>query len=143
MLNVLWERLVRSPPNLTLSSPSLPLSFTSCSFGPQFNDYTTAGYACLIKKKGLVKANFDRVESPTGEYGCVNMGEFAIALSQEIPRNEASLKAYTRIYAPEAPLVEQGPETLLNMRFVNKHVQGLLTPKTALIVETGGMSQRE
>lgn len=118
---------------------TLPLFLTSRSFGPQFNDYTTAGYACLIKKKGLVKANYDRVESPSGEYGCVNMGEFAVALSKEITRNEASLKAYSRIYAPEAPLAAQPPETLLHMRFVNKQVQGLLTPKTALIVETGGM----
>lgn len=106
-------------------------------FGPNFNDYTTAGYACLIKKKGLVKSNYDRVETPVGEYGCVNMGEFAIALSKELSRNEASLKAYTRIYAPEAPMAQQDPETLLNMRFVNKHVQALLSPKTALIVETG------
>ena len=61
-----------------------------------------------------------------------------MALSKEIPRKETSLKAYTRIYAPEAPLAPQPPETLLHMRFVNKHVQGLLTSKTALIVETGG-----
>lgn len=97
----------------------------------------------MIKKKGLVKSNYDRVETPVGEYGCVNMGEFAIALSKELSRNEASLKAYTRIYAPEAPMAQQDPETLLNMRFVNKHVQALLSPKTALIVETGGTITRQ
>lgn len=106
--------------------------------GSRFNDYNTTGYTCLIKKKGLVTANVDRVETPGGEYGCVNMAEFAVALAKVIPRNDASIKAYTRIFAPEAPVAARPAETLLTMRFVHEQVQNLLTPKTALLVETGG-----
>lgn len=39
------------------------------------------GYTCLVKKKGLVKANPDRVETPKGEYGCVYLADFAVALA--------------------------------------------------------------
>ncbi|EWM28626.1 pyruvate decarboxylase [Nannochloropsis gaditana] len=105
--------------------------------GSRFNDYNTTGYTCLIKKKGLVTANVDRVETPGGEYGCVNMAEFAVALAKVIPRNDASIKAYTRIFAPEARVAARPAETLLTMRFVHEQVQNLLTPKTALLVETG------
>lgn len=122
------------------------------------------GYTCLIKKKGLVKANPDRVETPKGEYGCVYMAEFAVALAvrsrvldsprphslaqpreqsfppqlqAEIKPNDASLKAYKRIFAPEAPLPQHEPSTPLSMRFVKDRVQALLSKKTDLIVETG------
>lgn len=39
------------------------------------------GYTCLIKKKGLIKADPDRVETPKGEYGCVFLPDFAEALA--------------------------------------------------------------
>lgn len=55
----------------------------------------------------------------------------------EIKPNDASLKAYKRIFAPEAPLPQHAPSTPLSMRFVKDRVQALLSSKTDLIVETG------
>lgn len=105
--------------------------------GARFNDYNTTGYTCLVKKKGLVKSNWDRVETPKGEFGCAYLLDFAAALAAEIPPNDASLKAYKRIYAPEAPLAANPPDTPLTMRFVKTKVQSLLSNKTGLLVETG------
>lgn len=62
--------------------------------GARFNDYNTTGYTCLVKKKGLIKANVDRVETPHGEFGCTYLAEFADALAvscrkkHDVPRNE-------------------------------------------------------
>lgn len=144
-----------------------------CIFlGARFNDYNTTGYTCLIKKKGMIKANPDRVETPKGEFGCVFLPDFAEALAvrwwmdgssrgeagrlgprawmacleptqrhrnsqAEVKPNDASLKAYTRIYAAEAPPPEHPPATPLSMRFVKHRVESLLSGTTDLILETG------
>lgn len=62
-------------------------------------------------------------------------------LQAEIKPNDASLKAYKRIFAPEAPLPQHEPSTPLSMRFVKDRVQALLSNKTDLIVETGASPQ--
>jgi len=49
--------------------------------GARFNDYNTTGYTCLIKKKSLINAGVDRVETANGEYGCVYLADFATALA--------------------------------------------------------------
>lgn len=125
-----------------VSSPAAGETVESADFyiflGPRFNDYNTTGYTCLVKKKGLVNASWDRVATPQGEYGCVYLADFAKALAAEIKPNDASLKAYKRVYAPEMPFATNNtPDTILCMRYVHNQIQGLLSAQTALIVETG------
>lgn len=54
---------------------------------------------------------------------------------------DASLKAYRRIFAPEQPIPHPPPTDPLVMRVVKDTVQGLLSPDTALLVETGGCAR--
>jgi TPP-dependent 2-oxoacid decarboxylase len=59
------------------------------------------------------------------------------ALQEKISPKDASLKAYKRIYAPEAPFAAPEPSAPLVMRVVSHTVQNLLSENTALLVETG------
>lgn len=58
-------------------------------------------------------------------------------MQAELKPKDASLKAYKRNYAAEAPPPHHPPSTPLSMRFVRDQVQALLSGTTDLIVETG------
>jgi TPP-dependent 2-oxoacid decarboxylase len=58
-------------------------------------------------------------------------------VQEKISPKDASLKAYRRIYAPEAPFGAPEPSAPLVMRVVNHTVQSLLSDSTSLILETG------
>mmetsp|Transcript_25540 Transcript_25540/g.80911 ORF Transcript_25540/g.80911 Transcript_25540/m.80911 type:complete len:549 (-) Transcript_25540:39-1685(-) len=117
--------------------------------GPLFNDYTTTGYSLLVKPAKMVKINDRRVNIlGRAEYGGVDMGMFLSELAKVVTKNEFALVNYRRLVdwgghsgniftggVTRAP--RKWTDALVTTHSTFAQVQDMLTPRMALVVETG------
>jgi len=87
----------------------------------------------------MIQIHPDRVKTPQAEFGCVYMAQFLreLARAQNLEKKPKSLQAFKRIYLPESVPTPGPSDEALSTRALIKIVQSILTPNSALIVETG------
>ncbi|KAJ4796053.1 Pyruvate decarboxylase [Rhynchospora pubera] len=106
--------------------------------GPIFNDYSSVGYSLLLKKEKAVIVQPDRVIVANGPaFGCVSMKDFLEAFAKRVKCNTTAFDNYKRIYVPSGEPRGCEPGEPLRVNVLFKHIQGLLSDKTAVIAETG------
>ncbi|WIA22010.1 hypothetical protein OEZ85_004364 [Tetradesmus obliquus] len=112
--------------------------------GCVWTDYSTLGYSLLLQPGKVVSVGPDRVTIKGGEtYGCIDMEAFLRALAKAAPAKPTSLVNYRRMAAPRPPperplaTADQPGDKALTTRALYAQVQGLLTPDTCILAETG------
>ncbi len=104
--------------------------------GTVFTDYSTVGWTAVPGKHALT-ADFDRVRMPGADFGRVRLADFLSALAEKVKRNDATMVEYRRLRPepPRAPAPQ--PKAKLNRGEVCRQIQGLLSPNTTVVAETG------
>lgn len=124
-----------------VSSPSCAeiVESSDCQFfaGPMFNDYTTTGWTTLISPSKLIHVGPDFVSLAGAVYSNVQLRDFLSALAAKVSPKDASLQAYHRLHETLAPTSAAPADEALSLREVRRQIQGVLTPETNVVVETG------
>ncbi|CAL9105832.1 unnamed protein product [Musa acuminata var. zebrina] len=106
--------------------------------GPIFNDYSSVGYSLLLKKEKAIVVQPERVVVANGPaFGCILMKDFLQALAKRLNMNTTACENYRRIFVPEGQPLECQPKEPLRVNVLFKHIQKMLSEKTAVIAETG------
>ncbi|XP_064997580.1 pyruvate decarboxylase 1-like [Musa acuminata AAA Group] len=106
--------------------------------GPIFNDYSSVGYSLLLKKEKAIVVQPERVVVANGPaFGCILMKDFLQALAKRLNMNRTACENYRRIFVPEGQPLECQPKEPLRVNVLFKHIQKMLSEKTAVIAETG------
>ncbi|CAD5181533.1 unnamed protein product [Musa acuminata subsp. malaccensis] len=106
--------------------------------GPIFNDYSSVGYSLLLKKEKAIVVQPERVVVANGPaFGCILMKDFLQALAKRLKMNTTACENYRRIFVPEGQPLECQPKEPLRVNVLFKHIQKMLSEKTAVIAETG------
>ncbi|URD91545.1 Pyruvate decarboxylase isozyme [Musa troglodytarum] len=106
--------------------------------GPIFNDYSSVGYSLLLKKEKAIVVQPERVVVANGPaFGCILMKDFLQALAKRLNANTTAYENYRRIFVPEGQPLECQPKEPLRVNVFFKHIQKMLSEKTAVIAETG------
>nr|AAA68289.1 pyruvate decarboxylase [Oryza sativa Indica Group] len=106
--------------------------------GPIFNDYSSVGYSCLLKKEKAVVVQPDRVTVGNGPaFGCVMMRDFLSELAKRVRKNTTAFDNYKRIFVPDRQLRSARPGEPLRVNVLFKHIQGMIGGDEAVVAETG------
>uniref|UniRef100_A0A0E0EGH4 pyruvate decarboxylase n=1 Tax=Oryza meridionalis TaxID=40149 RepID=A0A0E0EGH4_9ORYZ len=108
--------------------------------GPIFNDYSSVGYSCLLKKDKAVVVQPDRVTIGNGPaFGCVMMRDFLSELAKRVRKNTTAFDNYKRIFVPEGQLPECEAGEALRVNVLFKHIQRMIGGAEigAVMAETG------
>jgi TPP-dependent 2-oxoacid decarboxylase len=105
--------------------------------GPIFNDYTTSGHELGLKPSNLIVVTPDTVTMAGELYSDVDMAEFLSALAHQVSRNDGAVKAYERVRGGSVTLEASSRDGPLTVAQLFQRVEGLLDPRSLLVVETG------
>lgn len=125
-----------------VSSPYCSEVVESCDayvfVGAIHNDYSSVGYSLLLKKEKMIDVDLFRVTiGGRHTFGCVNMKDFLSALAKAIKPNSTAWDNFQRMYVPPAEIPAAKPNSPLRTNILFKHIQEILSPDTAVLVETG------
>lgn len=107
--------------------------------GPIFNDYTTTGWSALINGNKLIEIGRNYVKVGNRFYGDVNLRSVLQRLiaAGNLPKRDASIVSFKHYHSesPILPVALSSKPLLLSE--IQGLIQGMLTPSTNLVVETG------
>ncbi|OAQ65734.1 pyruvate decarboxylase (predicted) [Purpureocillium lilacinum] len=104
--------------------------------GTVFTDYSTVGWTALPSVPQLV-ADMETVTNPHEHFGRVRLREFLSGLAEAVSWNDSTMVEYNRLRL-DPPLEHPSrPQEKLTRKEAARQTQSLLTPDTAVFVETG------
>lgn len=106
--------------------------------GPRFSDYESVGYTTLLKDDQMIRVDPYRVTiCGRVSFGCVLMCDFLSKLSEVLDHNPFSIRAYEKLVIPEGVPSEAKDDDLILNKNLQARLQRLVTPQTAVLVESG------
>lgn len=106
--------------------------------GPVWNDMSTQAFTQLIQLNSAVVAEREAVKvGGDAFFGGVLLPDFLERLALKVKPNGASLDRYLQLYCPPGVLPPQQPGSPLMVKSLYRHIQALLAPEHALLVDAG------
>lgn len=109
--------------------------------GPQFTDYTTAGWTALPSREKLIIAQPGFVRFSDLAYTGIELADFLSALAKRVHANDRTIMEYRQIgggeRATEQRTTEVYSDTPLSRAEMVRQIEKDLDGKTTLLVETG------